>query len=237
MNTVFVQSVNLLHTVNEGLSLFESIQLRNWWKIFRLCKLVCLIRLNKANLYPFAATHIFPLIYYFCFYAVRDFIIKIHTIAKLYFLELFTKLLEKFYGNVLNNTDCISARLKLWIELTRCILDTHTISQSPTELSYLMVRRKSTLSLISSGMVLRMCFRARALSFSSCKSGSRLSIQNSENTRRKRKINIFKVLSDSMSTHMQIATEDTKMRQLIMTACVKNTHLWCTWIQWIQDQV
>ena len=47
-----------------------------------------------------------------------------------------------------------------------------------------MVCRKRTLSLISSGMVLRMCFRALARSFSSWNSGSRLSIRNSGTHRR-----------------------------------------------------
>lgn len=67
---------------------------------------------------------------------------------------------------------------------------------------YLMVCRKPTLSLISSGMVLRIFFRARALSLSSWNSGSGLSIMKSKSHRQGKKNTDLKLLSDRhVNTH------------------------------------
>lgn len=83
-------------------------------------------------------------------------------------------------------------------------------TQTHAEQSYLMVCMKPALSLISSGMVLRMRFRARALSLSSWNSGSRLSIMNSANTGKDEEKH--RAVHPSVITHMQIITGEDEAR-------------------------
>lgn len=61
----------------------------------------------------------------------------------------------------------------------------------PTARTHLIVCRKRTLSLISSGILLRMCFRALAFSFRSWNSCSGRSIMNSAGGQQKKKQQLF----------------------------------------------